>query len=310
MGEWSKKLGEHGEDVVAAFMYMIGWKAPLTGIDLDCYRGHEHSQGNSPRRSHGVDFLFPCVSPLEDEVLKHLLVSSKYSSNAYPASPANKFKDYFLDLAMALECYRRSAQKKLINSGYQGISAEQIAGVLFWINDEDPSDMDVVRKIAASKGIDDLNYNTIYVVDNYRASFLYESITYTRSRYGSENVRFLYPSTGRNISPSTRMTSGTVLPPEYLNSGIVPFVVQQNGVKSLTICCQDNFSSEALSRLVGFSISIGSEFPGKIEISFADYSFAKHEQDVGMVKAMISNKEVAQTVEVTRYSQDFRSISQ
>jgi hypothetical protein len=28
-GRMVKKLGENGEDVVAAFMNMIGWKAPL-----------------------------------------------------------------------------------------------------------------------------------------------------------------------------------------------------------------------------------------------------------------------------------------
>lgn len=29
MGEWSKKIGEYGEDVVEKFLSIIGWHEPL-----------------------------------------------------------------------------------------------------------------------------------------------------------------------------------------------------------------------------------------------------------------------------------------
>lgn len=84
MGEWSKKLGEHGEDIVEALMNLIGWKSSLKGTDLECVKPTIHGSPDKHRRTHGVDFIFSCISPLEDNVLKHLLISSKFKGDPYP----------------------------------------------------------------------------------------------------------------------------------------------------------------------------------------------------------------------------------
>lgn len=38
MGEWSKKIGEYGEDVVEKFLSIIGWNDSDKGIQIDCYK--------------------------------------------------------------------------------------------------------------------------------------------------------------------------------------------------------------------------------------------------------------------------------
>ncbi|WP_210558272.1 MULTISPECIES: hypothetical protein [unclassified Pseudomonas] len=310
MGEWSKKLGEHGEDIVESLMNLIGWKAPLKGIDLDCIKPTPHSLTGTPRKEHGVDFIFSCVSPLEDDVLKHLLISSKFTGTQYPASPASTFKDHFVNLATALECFKRSPQKKKINSSYQGVSSESLAGVLFWLSGTDAPDADLVQKIANSRGLDDYSYGTIYLVDNYRASFLFDSITYVKTAYKPENTKFIYPSTGKNVSPITRLTTGTILPAEYLNSGLIPFFAIQSDKKILIICCQDPFSEEALKRLMGFSLTIALDYPDKVVIAFPDYSYVRHHEAADMAKLTLANTEFASIVEVTSYQSDFRGSAQ
>lgn len=306
MGEWSKKLGERGEHIVEALLNLIGWKAALKGHEFDCVKPGPHSTTGNPRQTHGADFVFSCLSPLEDGVLKHLVISSKFTANSYPTSPGPKFKEHFVDLATTVECFNRSPLKKSINSGYPTASGQSLAGILFWLSAESEAEADVVSQVAGSRNLDGAIYGTIYVVDNHRASFLFNTITYARNRFGVENVRFLYPSTGKNVSPIQRVTNGTILPPEYLNSGLIPFFIQEYEKKSLLICCQDPFSIEAAKRMIGFSMEIAMEFPHKVAIAFPDYNYVEHEEIADIAKLSIANKEFASIVEFDSYQADFR----
>lgn len=311
MGEWSKSIGEHGEDIVFSFLKFIGWKAAVRGIDVSCIHpdGHKKSASASERTSHGIDYVYTGQSPLEDGVLKHLCISSKFSTKAYVRPLASTFKNHFSDLATAIECFKRSAQKKQLNAGYTGISAEVVAGVLFWINGEDVKDFDAVSEVASSKKLDDSNFGTIYVVDNRRACFLYETISYMRNTYGAANVKFLYPSTGKNVDPSQRIAAGDVLPAEYLTSGIIPFFIQAGDAKNLAICCDEEFSEEGLRRLIGYLSSVALDFPQKVVIAFPDYNFGDHSRQAALAKGSIANKRFAELVEVVSYRSDFRSIA-
>lgn len=309
MGEWSKSIGEHGEDIVFSFLKFIGWKAAIKGIDVNCIRPTAHQVSSSERSTHGIDYVYTSQSPLEDGVLKHLCISSKFSTQAYPTSPANTFKSHFTDLAIAMECFKRSPQKKQLNTGYTGISAEVVSGVLFWINDKDDKDHDVVTEVAGCRGLDDFQYGTIYVVDNRRASFLYEAISYIRNTFGSANVKFLYPSTGKNVDPSQRIATGDVLPAEYLTSGIIPFFIHEGDKKKLAVCCDDDFSTEGLRRLIGYLGSVALDFPQQVLIAFPDYNFSQHSRQASLAKASIADKRLADLVEVVSYRSDFRRIA-
>lgn len=311
MGEWSKSIGEHGEDIVFSFLKLIGWKAAVPGLDVSCIRPTDHQRpgSSSERTTHGIDYVYTDKSPLEDGVLKHLCISSKFSTNAYPRPLTTTFKNHFTDLATAIECFKRSAQKRQLQGGYTGITAEVVAGVLFWINGADEKDFDAVSEIASSKKLDASNFGTIYVVDNRRACFLYEAICYMRNTYGAANVKFLYPSTGKNVDPLTRNAAGDELPAEYLTSGIIPFFIQEGDAKSLAVCCDDDFSEEGLRRLIGYLSLVALDFPQKVLVAFPDYSFSDHGRQVALAKGSIANKRFAELVEVVSYRSDFRSIA-
>ena len=61
MGEWSKKVGEAGEAIVADFLELIGWSDAQTGIEIPCIMPTDHGHGDKSRRTHGIDFLFSYV---------------------------------------------------------------------------------------------------------------------------------------------------------------------------------------------------------------------------------------------------------
>jgi hypothetical protein len=83
MGEWSKLVGEAGENIGAEILRMIGWNSAQKGVTLPCLQGDVHKVSDRPRRTHGIDYLCAHPSPLVDGVGQNVVVSVKYSVDAY-----------------------------------------------------------------------------------------------------------------------------------------------------------------------------------------------------------------------------------
>jgi hypothetical protein len=112
MGEWSKLIGEHGEDIVQSLLEIIGWGNNKSNRDLPCTSPNKHSTSASPRKSHGIDFLFSYKSNLEEKTVCHAVISSKFTAEKHPNNPLATFKKHFTSLAMDIECFKRSNIKK------------------------------------------------------------------------------------------------------------------------------------------------------------------------------------------------------
>lgn len=105
MGEWSKKIGEYGEETVEKFLSIIGWDKPAKGIQINCLNGeHVNEQGNTVH-THGIDFLYSYMNPLIDGQLNNIIISSKYKTSKYPNSPTVMFKGFMRDLINQVECF-------------------------------------------------------------------------------------------------------------------------------------------------------------------------------------------------------------
>jgi len=74
MGEWSKKVGEVGEEIAGVFLQMIGWGMAQHGVALPCLRPETHNKAGDGRGTHGVDFLTARQSPLVDGLGQNLLI--------------------------------------------------------------------------------------------------------------------------------------------------------------------------------------------------------------------------------------------
>src|SRR6266487_1647126 len=105
MGEWSKKVGEVGEDIAGEFLRLVGWGAAQKGIQLPCAKPDVHKT-DGPRTTHGIDYLIAHASQLVDGLGQNLVVSVKYSAKPYPAAPTKVFKEHFTDLAHTLACFK------------------------------------------------------------------------------------------------------------------------------------------------------------------------------------------------------------
>lgn len=309
MGEWSKKIGEVGEEIVGEFFGLIGWQDSRKNLTLPCLKPEKHGAGEKSKQTHGIDYLFSYESQLEDRTLNHLVVSVKYSSKPYPASPSAKFKDHFFDLTKTLECFKNSEIRSSSNNQFTGIDNARNVGVLFWLSNDTNSDGDVIKKVAGARGLDDYSYESLYLIDNHRFSFIYDSIKFLRLKYPSCDIDFFYPSTGRNFNISNRDTSGKILPVEFVNSSLLPFkIINEKGDKIFSISVIDSFNMDHLKRVIGLAQEMTSDLANSTVIMFPDYDRLKHENDVYEAKQGFKNKTFTNTVTVTSFRSDFRSL--
>lgn len=306
MGEWSKKVGEHGENVVKEFFDLIGWSSSQDGLEMPCLREERHDG-----KTHGIDRLFAYLSSLEDGVLNNIVTSVKYTAKGYPSSPNTLFKSHFFDLAKTLECFKNSEIRRTAIKNFSGVDSTKDIGVLFWLSNPKEQDRDILTEVANCKGLDAFAYETIYVVDNKRISFIFDSIQGVKAAFTGRSVEFFYPSTGKNNNPLTRNSSGLVLPVEYINSSVLLFKVVDgnNQSKTLVISSIDNFDSSNLRRLIGLAHEISQDWNSSTLILFPDYDQLHHKNEVNDAKSGFANQSFVSSVKVASFNADFRSMA-
>ena len=304
MGEWSKKVGEVGEEIVQEFLNLIGWNDVQKGIELPC------AMSKHKASTHGIDYFLSLNSQLVNRTLDHLVISVKYSSNPYPASPSTIFKKHFCDLAKTIECFKKSKLRKDASQAANSIDQSRDIGVLFWLTNSDDTYSDVISKVATTRRIEDYNYDTIFLVDNHRVSFIYNSMMYLKSTYPKTKIEFFYPNTGQNFNPSSRETAGSILPVEYINSSIIPFkVTDTDGSKILVLSSVDEFHIDRLKKLIGLAQDISQDLTTSTIILFPDYNDLNHGNDVQASKIGFKDKDFTKTISVSSYKSDFRGIN-
>ncbi len=304
MGEWSKKIGEYGENVVKTFFSVVGWSDLATGVTLPCLSNGKHlNENDNPKTTHGIDFLYSYMNPLVSGQLNNILISSKYKTEKYPNSPTKLYKEFMEDLITTIECYSFSEIKNSVLSSFQFSNINDV-GVLFWLNDKADSNDDLISVVATARVIDTQSNNAIYIMDNKRVAFILEVMKFVKTKSDKFDYLFYYPNTGQNINPLNRQNAGKVLPVEYLNSTIIPIrLVNKDNPKEicLLLATVDNFEEDDLMRLMGLAKDITTELVGQIIIAFPDYNELNHSQNVILAKQKFQSGEFTKNVSVINF---------
>ena len=130
MGEWSKQIGDVGEEIVGKLLREIGWGDNQSRVEIACAEETKHARKGSERRqTHGIDFLFSYRSPFCDGMLDNLVISAKYSADAYPPSPKSQFRSHFEDLVQTVHCFGRSDVRRVQIEGMPGTRRSRDIGV-------------------------------------------------------------------------------------------------------------------------------------------------------------------------------------
>ncbi|SHF07510.1 hypothetical protein SAMN05444392_10766 [Seinonella peptonophila] len=310
-GEDSKNSGEFGEKIVEGLLELIGWSSFQKGLGIDCFDGDLHKIGKSPKTRHGIDFYYSYDCPLVDYRREDIVISVKHTTKPYPLkNPTTKFKEYLKDLAHAIECFEQDIEYKSSLNTSNYIKDVNTTGVLFWLSsNKDEKYGSVIEKITNFRPNSNLSFNSIYLVDNKRATFLLNTINYARNyarnKYNTDEVKFVYPSTGYNSSPLNKVSSGDILPVQYINSTILPVRVDvENQVSILLLFINDCFSEQSLKRLVGLSHNLTEGWASEKTILYPDYSYIKHNHTVSKVKQQYRDQKFIKDVYVSSYLED------
>lgn len=314
MGEWSRKIGEQGENIVKYFFEeIIGFKNNYrTGIEVPCSFSDQHKKKKAKQRlTHGIDGLISYACPLVEELLEIGIVSVKYTADKYPSNVKRKFKEWFIELAYTMKCFSNSDGYQKINSSASGVSDTTISGLLFWLsNNEEHKDHNILPDISNSTfSGDQLVYDKIIVVDNARMNFLFNLIQPIKNIFEADDFDYVYHKTGMNSGITQNLSFGKKLPIEYISSDVIPIRLIKDDKIILLIGTRDNFDRDDFLRLIAFSKEFNHlEATSKTLISFPDYNKLTHNDIVISVLAQIENLSYKNQIEVIKHDFDFRNI--
>lgn len=314
MGELSRKIGEKGEHLVCELLSIIGWDDFQVDETINCHLPIEHKRASAikDRTTHGVDVFFSSRSQLQDFTLENVIISVKYTKNAYPASPSTKFKEHLKDLADTIGCFMKSNLRAENNEDYEmsGINGANDTGVLFWLSNHKESDQDIVSKVCNINLDKKLKFSTIHLVDNSRAAFLYNSINYIRNNFSEYDYYFHYAFSSSNYKDPDIERYGSILPVEYLTSDVIPFRLIDKSNKKVSFCIasRESFSEDTINRLLYLASDVSQEFTGEFIFLFPEYDVLEHEPILKRAKRLEGDRRKSLNISVKSYSNDFRNL--
>ena len=217
------------------------------------------------------------------------------------------FKSHILDLSDTIACFKRSHNRQELNSSYSDVESAREIGVLFWLSNNRSSYDNIIERVSNVRFSKNHFFDYIFLVDNKKASFIYDSIYYIKNRFAGNDIQFFYPITGNNPNVITLETCGIVLPVEYVNTSILPIRIQENTNNiTLALLIEDNFEKDHLKRIMGLGQKLSSNLASKILIAFPDYNKLDHANDVQSTKTQFKDKKYTERIEIDVFIKDFR----
>lgn len=306
-GETSKRSGEFGEEVVKKLLHLIGWSNPPSNYDIPCQDGLYHRDGDSDRKTHGIDFSYNYESNLISNRQESTVISAKYRA-AYPPSPTTQFKTFLKELAFTIRCFRYLDQ--FLQSVAGNINSKNVNGVLFWLSRNDNHKKSILDEIVDFRLSDGFEYGPIYLVDNLRASFLYTVVEKCETQF-KKGFDFVYQTTGSNFSSLNRRSFGRLLPVEQINSPVHLVRGTSRSEDVLAVFCIEKFSEDGLKRLIGLARDITEQWASQIFIYFTGFKKYEHELSVNTVKALFADKSLTEKISVRNLAiQSFRDLEE
>lgn len=273
MGELSKKSGEIGEKIASALLASLGWKPSIHNVSIKCNtRGHVNESGNQ-RVTHGEDEIFICSSPFHDNRTDIVHISKKNHIQKYPTESSLKslFKDHIKELHETIECAKHSPELKILTTGAK--KEKSHSGLLIWLQEDELDIEHNIKPILANTQLAIKSKVPIYLIDNHRASFLFNIIEDLKGRSEDGEVNFWYPKIGTALSVDENR-DGSFLPLELIASDIVTATVETQHGKEMIIYANQSFGPEAYRRLIAYGLHFCSGLINTIRIGMPDYNAA------------------------------------
>jgi hypothetical protein len=302
MGEFSKRIGEIGEEIVIDFLSLIGWTNPQRNFDIPSINPEKHE-----KNTHGIDAFFHYRSPMISNTLENIIISAKFSKDKYKNDPIKQFKDYYTDLAMAIESFKKSELRNATINKHSNLATTFDRGILFWLNNVEEDRIDLSQKLLKIEIPKGYSHDSILLIDNGRLEFIYDAINFVKNKFHGSDVQFTYFNTGLN-SDDQSSKNGNILPFQYLGSNILPLRAQMiNNEVTFVLCTKENFEENELIKLMGLAKNIGANLQTNTILAFPDYNRLQHEQIINNTKQIFEEASFTTRLTIENYNNNFRN---
>ena len=273
--------------IIDNVLKLFGWKN-MTKNESQLLYNEKLGQDISYSLDYWADYESPLKDNQKDILYINADIDTSYSDNLQADM---KKKLYSFDII----------RNKLISEDRVGINNSCEYNINFMLS---LADSDKGQKIA---DIADLYKSSLldkdiiyYLVDNYRLDFLVSSII-TATTYRPElPVKYLYPITEDNSEIKKIGRRGTYMPPQFLNSSVLPIIKEDSNKISVLLFCSDIFSKNNLRKLIWLSLRLTSGLANEYILYFPDYEQSK-ENIVSEVLRSYGNNDLTLKVERISY---------
>ncbi len=176
----------------------------------------------------------------------------------------------------------------------------------YFNNDDDSGNQEIISQISNSRIDKEIKFKIIHVIDNKRASFLFDALGYMQMNYPGV-VEFYYPSTSLNISSSDKKYRSSIMPVEFITAPIIPIVIDEKSKGQLSLCLLTNdvISDESLKLLIDCAREISQDLTRNIILIFPRYNILNHKEMIERAKLSLLIDENQLNIEVKSFNASY-----
>lgn len=264
--------------IIEHILNLIGWTSLSKDISTTKY-----NEKLGKEEDFSIDYWGDYESPLKGNKKDIIYINADLDAE-YQTDYSHRLKHrlYSID----------SVKKSLISKEKINIETMEEYCVQFILSlneTEQGQEMPYMSDLFKAKLLDkDIVY---YAIDNKKADFLISSII-TARKFREELIpKFLYPITEDNSQINKIGKRGTYLPPQYLNSTILPIIKEDNSKISVLLFCSDPYSKDRLRKVLWLLIRLTSGMANEYKIYFTDFD-KEYSNEVNEVIRSYDNNEL------------------
>ena len=173
-------------------------------------------------------------------------------------------------------------------------------GLIIWINADQNNELDLFDELDSIDFDTETKHDGIFLIDNTRFDFIDKCLNFLDAHYGDYERFYIYFANGLNNNNVSRRT-GNIMPLEFINSSILPFVLKKGDVSILVLFSIDNFDTESLIQIIGLAKNLSNGVNGATLICYPDYSKTIHENNVAITKRKVEDSNFTENLNVVNY---------
>jgi hypothetical protein len=276
------------QHIASNFLKLIGWQHYSKDFNLNYY--DEKTVSNETAT---VDYYINFESKLKDDTVDHIFFNA-VQDYEYPDHARAQIKKFLNDSNLMTEDFK--AKRKIDPQ-----KRNAIFNILFWIStDNDDINKDFIYQNKEMFRNEYLAFDQHYFfIDNAKANFIISSIITAKNYREELPAKFLYPITEFNSSFHKIGKRGAQLPPEYINTNVLPIIKENNEKISVLLFCSDPYNKENLKKIVWLLIRLTSGLANEYIIYFGDYS-SDSQNDIIEVLQSFENHDILNKVTVKK----------